>query len=57
VTGTTALTVNHVRIVLPGVLLLALGTIFSAILYALDKPGEVQRWRGGPEPRGGPSQS
>ena len=37
--ATTALTVDLVRIVLPGVLLLALGTIFSAILYALDRPG------------------
>lgn len=37
--ATTALTVDLVRIVLPGVLLLALGTIFSAILYALGKPG------------------
>ena len=37
--ATTALTVDLVRIILPGVLLLALGTIFSAILYALDKPG------------------
>ena len=37
--ATTALTVDLVRIVLPGVLLLALGTIFSAVLYALDRPG------------------
>ena len=36
--ATTALTVDLVRIVLPGVLFLALGTIFSAVLYALDRP-------------------
>jgi putative peptidoglycan lipid II flippase len=35
---TVAMTEHMVRIVLPGVLFLALGTIFSAVLYSLGRP-------------------